>query len=247
MRTIRLRRPGFTWTAAFNPSRLGCWALQLTAGQRSGAGVTPLARDSTTQRAWSTWRPCPHKKRTARCPSWSVTRQTPPPRFLAVTQEGTGAVSVPGSLIGALGDHPAGASPFGILCPRLLIAASLPPLVWLSALSSLPPPLLVRVPPTSDSSSLPLSPSPLLCSLLLLLPVLRPADVGGSLPPGLEFFRPLLASTLLPALAARDFLPDPLARPRLALATDPSPPALLSVGIVAPGVVDVASDLVRGG
>ena len=72
MRAASLRRPGSAWTAASNTSRLGCWDLQLTAGQLSGAGAPPLARASTTQRAWSTWRPCPHGKRTARCPSWSV-------------------------------------------------------------------------------------------------------------------------------------------------------------------------------
>ena len=86
---------------------------------------------------------------------------------------------------------------------------------------------------------------PLLYSLSLPLPVPQPADVGGSLLHGLEF-RPVLVWTLLPALAARDSLPDPLTRPRLPLATNPSPIPLLGVGTAAPVVVDVASNLVRG-
>ena len=54
VRSARLRRPGSAWTTASSASRFGCWALQLTAWQRSGAGATPLARALTTQRAWST-------------------------------------------------------------------------------------------------------------------------------------------------------------------------------------------------
>ena len=96
IRAARLRKPGSAWTAASNASRLGCCALQLTAGQRSGTGATPLARASTTQRAWSTWCPCPCGKRAARCPSWRVTRQTAHATLLGVAQEGTGALPVPG-------------------------------------------------------------------------------------------------------------------------------------------------------
>ena len=97
MRAARLQRPASAWTAASNASRLGFLALQLTAGSRSGAGVTPLARASTTQRAWSTWRPCPHEKRTARCLSWSVTWQTPHAMYPMVSsRKARGALPVPG-------------------------------------------------------------------------------------------------------------------------------------------------------
>ena len=48
MRAARLRRPASAWSAASNASRLGCWALHLTAGQRSGAGDMLLPRASTT-------------------------------------------------------------------------------------------------------------------------------------------------------------------------------------------------------
>ena len=85
--------------------------------------------------------------------------------------------------------------PWGILqlVPRRLVSyahccsAPLPLLLWLSALLPLTPALLVRVPLTSASSSPLLSPSCLLCSIPLPFPVPRPADVGGSLFPGLEF------------------------------------------------------------
>ena len=65
----RLRRPESAWAATSSASRLGCRIPQSAAGQRSGAGSVPLAKTSTTQRAWSTCPPCPHGKRTARCPS----------------------------------------------------------------------------------------------------------------------------------------------------------------------------------
>ena len=52
-----------------------------------------------------------------------------------------------------------------------------------------------------------------------------------------------LVSAALPALAARDPLPDPLDRPRLLLAIAPLPLSLF--GTVSPGVVDAAPDLAR--
>ena len=54
IRAARSRRLESALPAASKASRLGCWAPQLTTGQRSDAGATPLARASTTQRAWST-------------------------------------------------------------------------------------------------------------------------------------------------------------------------------------------------
>ena len=177
MRAVRLRRRGSAWTAASNASRLGCWALQLTAGQRSGAGATPPARDLTTQRAWRTWRPCPHGKRTTRRPRWSITRQTPHATSPWVSpRRARGRSPFPGPPTGDLGGPSVGSSPFGTQCPLLLIAAPLPALLWLSALLPLPPPLLllVQVPPTSASSPPYLSPSSLLCSLPMPLPIPRP-------------------------------------------------------------------------
>ena len=140
IRLVRLRRPGSAWTAASSASCLECWAPQLTAGQRNGAGAAPLARASTTQRAWSTWRPCPHRKRTARCPSWSVMPQTPhatPP--LVSPRKARGRVPLAKLLPGALGDLPSGASPFVILDPLSFDAAPLPP--FFVSLLSLPAPL----------------------------------------------------------------------------------------------------------
>ena len=119
----------------------------------------------------STWRPCPHGRRTARCPSWSVNLQTPyaiPP--LVSSRKARGRVPFPGLLPGALGDPPDDASPLVILDPLSFIAAPLAPFLWIASLPSLPPPSLVRVPlvsvfrPPSQSSPSPLG------SLLVPLP-----------------------------------------------------------------------------
>ena len=110
MRLARLRRPKSAWNAAPSASRLGCWAPQLIVGQRSGAGATLLARASITQRAWYTWRLCPHGKRTAPCPSWSVNRQTPHAILPLVSpRKARRRVPFLGIFLGALEDPPADA------------------------------------------------------------------------------------------------------------------------------------------
>ena len=113
IRLVPVRRAGSARTVVTSPSRLWCWAPQLTVGQRSGVGAAFLARASTTQRAWITCCPCPHGKDTAWCPSWSVNLQTPhavPPPVSP--RKARGHRPLPGLFPGALGDPHADASLF---------------------------------------------------------------------------------------------------------------------------------------
>ena len=104
------RRPGSAWTADSSASRLGCWAPQLTVGHRSCVGSLLLASVSTTQQAWSAWRPCARGKRTARCPSWNVTPQIPHAISPLVSPRRVrGRVPFQYLHLGTLGDPPAGA------------------------------------------------------------------------------------------------------------------------------------------
>ena len=99
------------------------------------------------------------------------------PRSLDVAQKGTGAFPVPGFLYRRPGRSSSWCLAVWYPMPTAAHCGSSPSAFWLSALLPLPPPLLVRVPPTSASSPPTLSPSLLLCSLPLPLPVPRPADV----------------------------------------------------------------------
>lgn len=112
----------------------------MTAGQRRGAsaGAVPSAKSLTTQRVWSTWRPCRQGERTARCPSWKFTRKkshATPPRVLP--RAARARVPFPGPLRGTLRDRPPGASRFGNLGPPPFMEAPFPPRLCLSFLSFL--------------------------------------------------------------------------------------------------------------
>lgn len=126
IRAARLRRHGSTWTAFSIAIHLGCWAPQLTAGKRSDASAAALAKASTTQRAWITWRFRPHGNRTGHHVSSGA------------AQKRTGARLVPTSPPRL----PEGSSSWclatGILRPQSFFAAPPLPLLWLSVFPSLP-------------------------------------------------------------------------------------------------------------
>ena len=121
----------------------------MTSGQRSSAAATPLARPGPQihNERWARGVVAPaHGKRTARCPSWRVTRQTPHAKAPWVSpRKAGGRVPSPAPFPSAVGDPPAGASPFGSLGLPSFVSAPPPPLLWVSGFPSLPPPRLVRV------------------------------------------------------------------------------------------------------